>query len=60
MKKAYGMFAVIGVGIEYNSWDVLLQLYNTRVRPHFYSLISDRFGENGEKIHKDVAWIGEL
>eukprot|EP00061_Rhincodon_typus_P012874 g38893.t1 len=35
VKKAYGMLAFLGRGIEYKSQDVvLLQLYETLVRPH--------------------------
>ena len=33
-KKAYGMLAFIGRGIEYKSWSLMLQLYRTLVRPH--------------------------
>ncbi|PLS49478.1 hypothetical protein CYV29_15670, partial [Carnobacterium maltaromaticum] len=34
VKKAYGMLSFIGRGIEYKSWQVMLQLYRTLVRPH--------------------------
>ena len=34
MKKAFGMLGFIGQNIEYRSWDVLLKLYKTLVRPH--------------------------
>ena len=29
VKKAYGMLAFIGRGIEYKSWQIMLQLYKT-------------------------------
>ena len=34
VKKAYGMLAFIGRGIEYKSWQIMLQLYKVLVRPH--------------------------
>ena len=34
VKKAFGMLGYIGQNIEYRSWDVLLKLYKTLVRPH--------------------------
>ena len=34
VKKAFGMLDFIGQNIEYRSWDVLLKLYKTLVRPH--------------------------
>ena len=34
VKKAYGMLAFIGRGIEFKNWQVMLQLYRTLVRPH--------------------------
>ena len=34
VKKAYGMLAFIGQGIEFKNWQVILQLYRTLVRPH--------------------------
>ena len=34
VKKAYGMLAFIGWGIEYRNWKIMLQLYKTLVRPH--------------------------
>ena len=34
VKKAYGMLAFIGRGIEYKNLQVMLQLYRTLVRPH--------------------------
>ena len=34
VKKAYGMLAFIGRSIEYENWQVTLQLYRTLVRPH--------------------------
>ena len=34
MKKAFGMLAFISQGIEYSSWEVMLQLSRTLVRPH--------------------------
>ena len=34
MRKAYGMLAFIGRGIEYKSRSLMLQLYRTLVRPH--------------------------
>ena len=34
VKKAYGMLAFIGRGIEFTNWQVMLQLYRTLVRPH--------------------------
>ena len=34
VKKAFGMLGFIGQNIEYRSWDVLLKLYKTLVRPH--------------------------
>eukprot|EP00061_Rhincodon_typus_P004050 g21630.t1 len=33
VKKAFGMLAFIGWCIEYRSWEVMLQLYETLVRP---------------------------
>lgn len=43
-KKAFDTLVFISRGIEYRSWDILLQLYKTLVKPHleycvqFYSL----------------------
>ena len=34
VKKAYGMLAFIGRGIEFKNWQVMLQLYRTLVRLH--------------------------
>ena len=34
VKKAFGMLGFISQNIEYKSWDVLLKLYKTLVRPH--------------------------
>jgi len=34
IKKAYGMLALIGRGIEYNNWEIVLQLHKTLVRLH--------------------------
>ena len=34
MKAAFGMLGFIGQNIEYRSWNVLLKLYKTLVRPH--------------------------
>jgi len=34
IKKAYGMLAFISQGIEYKSWEIMLQLYKTLVRLH--------------------------
>ena len=34
VKKAFGMLDFISQNIEYRSWDVLLKLYKTLVRPH--------------------------
>ena len=34
VKKALGMLGFIGQNIEYRSWDILLKLYKTLVRPH--------------------------
>ena len=34
VKKAYGMLAFIGRGIEFKNWQVMLTLYRTLVRPH--------------------------
>jgi len=34
VKKAYGMHAFIGRGIEFKNWQVMLQLYRTLVSPH--------------------------
>ena len=34
VRKAYGMLAFIGRGIEYKSCRLMLQLYRTLVRPH--------------------------
>lgn len=34
IKKPYGMFAFIGQIIECKSWNVMLQLHITLVRPH--------------------------
>ena len=34
IKKTYGMLAFTGWGIEYKSWEIMLQLYKTLVRPH--------------------------
>ena len=33
VKKAFGMLGFIGQNIEYRSWDVLLKLYKTLIRP---------------------------
>ena len=34
VKKAFSMLGFIGQNIGYGSWDVLLKLYKTLVRPH--------------------------
>ena len=34
VKKAFGMLGFIGQNIEYRSWDILLKLYKTLIRPH--------------------------
>ena len=34
VKKAYDMLAFIGRGVEYRNWKIMLQLYETLVRPH--------------------------
>jgi len=34
VEKAFSMLGFIGQNIEYKSWDVLLKLYKTLVRPH--------------------------
>ena len=34
VKKAFSLLGFIGQNIEYRSWDVLLKLYKTLVRPH--------------------------
>ena len=34
VKKAFSMLGFIGQNIEYRSWDVLLKLYKTLVKPH--------------------------
>eukprot|EP00061_Rhincodon_typus_P002369 g17353.t1 len=34
VKKACNMLASISRGIEYRSWDLMLQLYKLLVRPH--------------------------
>ena len=34
VKKAYGMLAFIGWGIEFKNWQVMLHVYRTLVRPH--------------------------
>ena len=34
VKKAFGMLGFFGQNIEYRSWNVLLKLYKTLVRPH--------------------------
>ena len=34
VKKAFGILGFIGQNIEYRSWDVLLKLCKTLVRPH--------------------------
>ena len=34
VKNAFGMLGFIGQNIEYRSWDVLLKLYKTLLRPH--------------------------
>ena len=34
VKKAFSMLGFIGQNTEYRSWDVLLKLYKTLVRPH--------------------------
>ena len=34
VKKAYGVLAFIGRGIEFRSREVMLQLYETLVHPH--------------------------
>ena len=34
VKNAFGMLGFIGQNIEYRSWDILLKLYKTLVRPH--------------------------
>ena len=34
VKKAFGMLGFIDQNTEYRSWDVLLKLYKTLVRPH--------------------------
>ena len=68
VKKAYGMLAFIGWGIEFKNWQVMLQLYRTLVKPHLeYSvqiLVATLpegyggFGEGTEKIYQDLAWCG--
>ena len=39
VKKAFGMLGFIGQNIKYRSWDVLLKLYKTLVRPHLESCV---------------------
>ena len=34
VKNAFGMLGFIGQNIEYRSWDILLKLYKTLVRPY--------------------------
>ena len=34
VKKAFGMLGFMGQNIEYRSWDILLKLYKTLVRPY--------------------------
>lgn len=34
LKKMFGTFDIIGQGIEYWRWDLMLQLYKAFVRPH--------------------------
>jgi len=34
VKKVFGMLSFIDQNIEYRSWDVLLKLYKTLIRPH--------------------------
>ena len=61
VKKAYGMLAFIGRGIEYKSWSLMLQLHRTLVRPHLeYCVPEGRggFRESAEKVYQDVAWYG--
>ena len=69
-KKANGMLAFIGRGIEFKNWQVMLQLYRTLVRPHLeYSVQfwSPHYQKDvealerkdwTEKIYQDVAWHG--
>ena len=61
------MLAFIGWGIEYESQDVMLQLYKTLVRPHLRVLCSilvatlqegcGGFGEGAEEVYQNAAWI---
>ena len=67
VKKAYGMLAFIGRGIEYRNWQVMLQLYRTLVRSHleyciqFWSPHYQKDVEALKRVQKrftDVAWYG--
>ena len=65
VKKAYGMLAFIGRGIEYKNWQVMLQLYRTLVMPHleycvqFWSPHNPKDVDALERVQKRfIAWSG--
>ena len=54
VKKAYGMLAFIGWGIEFKNWQVML-LYRTLVRPHLECRVqfwSPRYQKNVEALER--------
>lgn len=65
MKEAHGLLAFIDQGIEYKSWEVMLQLYKTLVKLHMDHYIHPPVStpeevcgsntESSEEIHQDVA-----
>jgi len=52
VKKAFSMLGFIGQNIEYGSWDVLLKLYKTLVRPHLEYCVQFRSLDYREDIIK--------
>lgn len=63
------MLAFFGSAIEYNNWDIMLQLYLTLVRLYLACYLQFKSPYNRkdviaiesiEESHQDVAWSGEL
>lgn len=53
VKNIFGMLAFIDVGIEYKSWNAMLQLYQTLVILHM--IIVHSSGHHTKEIHQDVV-----
>lgn len=69
VKEVYGMHAFIGWDQEYKSWDIMLQLYKILIGRTWGILCNlvnklqegcTATGENVEKIHQHIGWIGGL